>query len=318
MDCWYPITIPRPSRFQDPVSSIIFTKYYGRMQVPCGRCPACRRRRQNEWAYRILEEAKHTRLVSFLTLTYSDDMLPMSGLGIPTLVKHHLQTFFKNLRYDLGKSNFRYFACGEYGDQFGRPHYHACFFYSGLKSHDDLKLILQKRWIYGFIDYEPDITAGRAKYCAKYSLKQVGFDYEDCLPPFALMSRRPGIGKRFLDEIRPDIFRKLNMWHVHDYQGTPYYLPRYYRDRIYTENEREIHSIIVERLHNLHQDTQFRFYSEDNPDDSFYRSASYDAVRVDRKFVRMLNKENYMFKHKKKNVQRKKSNYGEEFVTDEF
>lgn len=317
MDCWYPITIPRHNYYKDPVSKIVFSKVYGRLQVPCGRCPACRRRKQNEWSFRILEEAKYTRLCAFITLTYNDLNLPLTDSGVPTLDPKHLHTFIKNLRYDLGKQTFRYFACGEYGDQFERPHMHMILFYNGSKDHDYIKSRIERRWIHGFIEYDPEVTAGRAKYCAKYSMKQVGFDYGDCIPPFARMSRRPGIGKKFLDQLDFEKFRKLDIWCVHDYQGTPYNLPRYYRDAIYTQPEREQHSLLLERLKMISLDQHIREFGDSGG--NYFEFDSYQSFHKEQQFIKLLKKENYGFKWKPfRPKERPKSSYGEEFVTDEF
>lgn len=62
-----------------------------------------------------MEEWKNA---SFVTLTYDNDSLP----GDSGLHKEDFQRFMKRLRkysgYDL-----KYFACGEYGGRFKRPHY---------------------------------------------------------------------------------------------------------------------------------------------------------------------------------------------------
>ena len=159
---------------------ITYTHVYGKRIVPCGRCPACRRRKQNEWAFRIMEEAKYCRLTAFVTLTYNDDNLVYSDSGIPTLDPNRLHKFFKDLRYNF---SFRYFACGEYGDQFERPHYHFILFYNGDLSLEDITKFIEMRWSEGFVKVDSPISAGRAKYCAKYSMKQINFDYGGTTSP---------------------------------------------------------------------------------------------------------------------------------------
>lgn len=322
MDCWYPITVGRHNNYKGS-DGLVYTHVYGKMQVPCGRCPACRRRKQNEWAFRIMEEVKYTKLCAFITLTYSDENLPISDLGIPTLCADHITTFNKNLRYDLRYKNpdnprewlsYRFFACGEYGDQFERPHMHLMIFYNGPMDHDQIHQFVEKRWIYGFVDYEIGVTAGRAKYIAKYSMKQVGFDYEDAVPPFARMSRRPGIGKKFLDMLDYSKFRKLQQWHVHDYQGTPYTLPRYYKEQIYSKDECMEHSMLLERLKNVKEDIDIR-----NMED-YHKYRRDKLLDLDYKFIRMLRRENYGFRYKPFKHYERKHEYknGTEFVTDEF
>jgi len=48
----------------------------------------------------------------------------VSDLHFATLDKGDLQKFFKKLRKHISPQNFKYFACGEYGDETNRPHYH--------------------------------------------------------------------------------------------------------------------------------------------------------------------------------------------------
>lgn len=314
MDCWYPITVPRHNNYKGK-DGLVYTHVYGRMSVPCGRCPPCRRRKQNEWAYRILEECKHSKLTAFVTLTYDDDNLVFTDDGLATLFPDHLTKFFKDLRYDLGKCTFRYFACGEYGDQFERPHYHLCFFYNGDLTHDQLSDIIQYRWTHGFIDYEEDITPGRAKYCAKYSMKQIGFDYGSARTPFARMSRRPGIGKQFLDHIDFNLFRERDVWFVHDLQGTPYSLPRYYKERIYSKDQIDQHSMLLEKLKNLKFDYHL---STRNDIHNYHEFLSDRIVNQERLFIKHLKQENYGFRYKFPEFKRVQISRFDDLFTDEF
>lgn len=306
MDCFYPITVPRYSNVRKKLPTghvITMQSVTGRLQVPCGRCPACRRRKQNEWAFRILEESKYHSKVAFVTLTYDDDHLQYSDLGIPTLVPDHCKTLIKNLRYDLEyydekeeRQSFRYFLCGEYGDQFDRPHYHMIFFYSGDLDHEYIEKCFTQRWIHGFIKYEPGISPGRAKYCAKYSMKSIGYDYQDVVPPFARMSRRPGIGSQFTQNINIDSFRSRNLWHVNDNAGTPYSLPRYYKERIYSKDEIEQHSFLLEKIKGL----KFDYHLNDNTNNRAIYKFLTDKMRYsEHLFIKHLFKENYGFKYKK-------------------
>lgn len=63
----------------------------------------------------------------FLTLTYDDKKL---GHTPVSLDKQHLSIFNRSMRdYCRSKGvDYRFFACGEYGDNFGRPHYHLSLF----------------------------------------------------------------------------------------------------------------------------------------------------------------------------------------------
>lgn len=116
------------------------------IEIPCGKCIACRLAYSRQWADRCMLEASFHDSNYFVTLTYDNEHLPLvetidndTGEIIhnATLVKRDLQLFFKRLRKALPDCKIRYYACGEYGSQTLRPHYHAIIF--GLTL-DDLVL----------------------------------------------------------------------------------------------------------------------------------------------------------------------------------
>lgn len=227
MLCLHPINIKNPKT----------GKY---MLVPCGRCPNCLKRRQNEWSIRIQMEAKYTSTPPlFVTFTYDDEHLPFgfntdTGECVPVLKKRDLQLFFKRYRKRLGYP-IRYFACGEYGENTERPHFHAVLF--GVKDDDIKKIqnVIEKCWTYGFTSLE-SFTVAHSKYVAKYSCKQFIDEYKGLPKPFALMSRRPAIGSKMLSDnkIKSDLI-KNKKFVLYDVNGSPYVLPRYYRNKLFCE-----------------------------------------------------------------------------------
>ena len=162
--------------------------------VTCGQCMPCRINRQRMWAGRVLLESFGHPGSTFLTLTYKD--APRS------LQPRDLANFWKRLRHRL---SFRYFGVGEYGDEKGRPHYHAVLF--GHPASLVLEEIVKQTWNQGFIQLD-ELTPGRAMYVAHYATKKwtrVTDHNAGVLdgrhPEFAHPSRRPGIGKLGIPEL---------------------------------------------------------------------------------------------------------------------
>ena len=140
--------------------------------------------------------------------------------NVISLCLSDLQGFFKRLRARLGTTKIRFFACGEYGEKMGRPHYHAVVFgwfpadAVYFKGTGELSLftssMLSSTWGHGYA------TVGRvsfdsASYVANYATKKVRGDkadahYEGKRPEFLVMSRRPGIGKTWFQEYGKDVF----------------------------------------------------------------------------------------------------------------
>ena len=196
------------------------------MVVPCGKCIACRIARVRDWSVRLLDESSCWDQSAFITLTYSNENLPLTNCGKATLVKSDLQKFFKRLRKALPYP-IKYFACGEYGSETKthRPHYHAIVF--GLNPMD--VDIVRDEWQSGFVVVE-SVNIERIKYVCGYVEKKMFYNPSDnfskgygCLiPPFQLISQRLGI-RHFdshIDEYSYSLRKTV--------RGVSYSFPRYY------------------------------------------------------------------------------------------
>lgn len=190
------------------------------MVLPCGKCTFCKIAKTKEWSVRLLCEAIYWDKKSMLTLTYDDEHLPSGN----TLVKSDLQDFFKRLRARIYPDKIKYFACGEYGDQFGRPHYHIA-----ILGVEDEKLV-SSCWPYGFVKVRP-FHWNTVKYVCRYVFKKYGVSwnkkiYGDLEPPFQLQSN--GIGLSFIKEYKDILKENLSI----PVYGEKINLPRYYVDKL--------------------------------------------------------------------------------------
>lgn len=239
MPCYFPWTA-----YRGPDGRIVFQDRGDPIQLPCGRCIGCRLERSRQWAVRIVHEMKMHDVSSFLTLTYDDHHLPDDL----SLNKKHLQDFFKRLRSRGIK--FRYFACGEYGDDYSRPHYHVCLF--GYNFVGDRKVcaksgqfdlyqskFLDDVWSHGACRIG-DLTFESAAYVSRYCVKVVNGDMAEAhytrvsaetgeiyklLPEFALMSSKPGIGRMWLEKYWRDVYQASDSVISRGHEAKP---PRYY------------------------------------------------------------------------------------------
>jgi len=220
-------------------------------EVPCGQCMKCRVTYTQKWATRMGHEQAMHEDNSFITLTYDPEHLPPLG----TLVKKDFQDFMKRLREsdEFNGREILYYHCGEYGDELGRPHYHACLFnvdFPDKKHHHDegdnplyTSEILSRLWGKGFCTIG-DVTYESASYVASYITKRVSPKQDDwhykvvgpdgafldgeLLPEYATMSKRRGIGKTFYEKFKHD-------WFARDFlivRGKKMPIPKYY-DKLY-------------------------------------------------------------------------------------
>lgn len=250
-----------------------------------------------------MHEAQQHERNSFLTLTYSDETLaarrqereptvpctPPSKNASPediasyssylasslrrsdSLYPRDMQLFMKRLRKELttlrGSAKVRFYLVGEYGDLFGRPHYHVALF--GEDFSDDRKQWrtsgdypiyrssrLEKIWTHGNSEIGA-LTYDSAAYIARYVMKKINGKKADehyrretpegdafwLHPEFSLMSRRPGIGQGWLNEYINDVY-------PHDHviiKGKKLKPPRYYDKILAALDPAAMESIKFER-----------------------------------------------------------------------
>lgn len=93
----------------------------GAVPFGCGQCMGCRINKTREWQHRMMLEAMAHKQSAFVTLTFDEEHVPEK------VTVRELQLFLKRFRKSYG-SKIRYFGVGEYGDKYGRPHYHLAIF----------------------------------------------------------------------------------------------------------------------------------------------------------------------------------------------
>jgi hypothetical protein len=209
----------------------------------------------------------------FITLTISDDGFERLAKERGYSNKHTLdvrdwQLFMKRLRKRYG-AGIRFYMCGEYGEQSGRPHYHACIFNFDFPDkelwsvRDGIQLYrsdsLEELWPYGFSTIG-NVTFESAAYVARYIMKKIKGDnadsyYKDRVDPetgeiysikpeFTTMSRRPGIGKAWYDMFKADLY-------PHGYvvmRGAKCKVPRFYDDLLEKEDSKLFDKVRMKRF----------------------------------------------------------------------
>lgn len=230
--------------------SMVFNRSYALapddpLSLPCGQCIGCRLKYSAQWAARCFHESTMHEENCFLTLTFDDAHLPDS------ISVRDCQLFLKRFRKLIFPEKLRYAYCGEYGELFLRPHYHFLIFGFDFK---DKYLWTQKNgqplfrsptlerlWPFGN-SLIGSVTFESAAYVARYMLKkqkgkdawlkyleidsQTGEILVERSKEFFHTSRRPGIGRSWLDSFYGDVYPK-------DYftlNGKPIPPPRFYDD----------------------------------------------------------------------------------------
>jgi len=216
---------------------------YAGTRFPCGKCGGCLAKRASDWSVRLLHEKILHERSSFITLTYADD-------EVVDVDKVTCQNFLKRLRKSLAPSRIRFYLASEYGDQSHRPHYHAIIFGHDFTLDHGAKVVrsglytsplLEAAWGLGHVS-AGEVSGASIRYVCNYILGKEDVpsvvsletgDSRPLAPTFALMSRNPGIGARWIDAHSGETYRDDDVV-CGSFRRRP---PRYYDMRTFKEDE---------------------------------------------------------------------------------
>lgn len=216
--------------------------------IACGRCKECAKKKANNWRIRLYEDIKDQHIYGrayFVTLTFNTESLQeLSNLtneikniydkdnAIATIaVRRFLERWRKKY-----KKSIRHWLVTELGGEYSQHlHLHGIIY-----TKEDFENI-RKYWKYGYV-YPTKTTVkynivNKAtinyiiKYCTKIDKKHIYYK------PIILCSS--GIGNNL--DIRKKINKKEEKYITNE--GFKLGLPTYYREKLYTEEEREANYI---------------------------------------------------------------------------
>lgn len=251
MDCFRPVEVDNPL-FESYLKGLIREPQFKKILVPCGHCEACIYNSAQEWRIRLQEEFYDSSSAVFFTLTYNDDTLPFSRgtdfngdpVVLPCVSKRDIQMWLYRLRSmyreKYGFSGLRYYIVSEYGPTTFRPHYHGILFnvpdYDGIS---DVQLAnvseeIYQSWSNGFVKVDKVIPE-RIGYVTKYLTCTTDLP-KGYVPPFRLMSRRPGIGSSYFDKSARITWHREHLANYYPEGSFKQRLPRYYKRRIFDDD----------------------------------------------------------------------------------
>lgn len=285
--------------------------------VPCGVCLPCRIETMRQWQLRLLMESMYWEDSCFLTLTYDDEhleKLPASDIVCTNLKTREstlrrsldfddLSAFWKAIRQDFGKP-LRYFACGEYGSKYNRPHFHAIVF--GLGVNNYTRDLVRTNWKNcesflfdgvksGLAFAEADsmlYTCGYVRKKLVGDLKKEVYTQHNLEPPQGRQSQ--GLGWSWYHDNRNKVLDDLC---IH-FRGKEYAIPRYFvkkdEELQYRLLERgvykdfsELQTVLNGDMSNVfttfHKPGEYKF-ALDKCTENYYRSAEQYDMNVTRKF----------------------------------
>jgi len=248
--CLYPKLIKNPkytaNKKNGGVIPAISDTRVATVPIGCGRCIECMKKKANEWKVRLLEDIRHNKNGKFITLTFSNESIrklvkKIQGAegytmdnAIATLA---VKLFRERWRKHYGKS-IRHWLVTELGHN-GTENIHLHGIIWTDESYDTIK----KHWQYGHIYPTKDsqktwVNDMTVNYIVKY-VSKIDRNHKN-YKPITLTS--PGIGKEYIVSYnsRTNIFNEeLTNDTYRTKTGAKIALPIYYRNKLYSEEERE-------------------------------------------------------------------------------
>lgn len=269
MVCLFPSTIVNPHYVKYPFeleNSIVPHDYY--ITIPCGRCPFCRKKKANEWKFRLLQEirylkGKHNKFVSyeegrsyFVTLTFSERYYNRFKDDVGRAIRLFVERYRKVYGHSL-----RHWFVTELGGENARLHLHGVIFnpdfdaplssfsrvvlkkcgkgkYGRFLKHDGkvkaLNKWLRRFWKYGntWVDVVRPETIG---YVVKYILKPSEHDLMFMPRVYA----SPGLGKSYAYDQTNIDYHLGQMTPIVKYEGSTFVIPMYLWRTIVPEDLRK-------------------------------------------------------------------------------
>lgn len=202
----------------------------------CGKCYECRKQKARAWTVRICEELRHNPNAGFVTLTISDESFKKIedkyGTTENETVKKMVRLFLERIRKEKKTSRKHWFITEKGHNNTERIHLH------GIIWGTDTDEICKKYWKYGHVFIGTHVNEQTANYIVKYMYK-VDLDHKDYQ---AIVLCSPGIGEAYItrEDAKRNKYRGEQTKETYRLRnGTILNLPNYYRNKIYTEEERE-------------------------------------------------------------------------------
>ncbi len=211
--------------------------------VGCDACMECMKKKARGWQVRLHEDIKHNVNGVFVTLTFSDESIVELSEGIKldgynrdnAIAKLGVRRFLERWRKKNGKS-VRHWLVTELGHKgTENVHLHGIIW-------TDKHFEIKERWKYGYCwlstEHKGYVNEATVGYVVKYIYKQ---DFRHKFYKPRILSS-DGIGKGYMDSVNfiKNKFKGegTNEAYV-DRKGVKSGLPIYYRNKLYSDDERE-------------------------------------------------------------------------------
>lgn len=203
----------------------------------CGKCFECMKQKGRAWQVRLSEEIRQDPKAIFVTLTISDESWEKIKnayiqLSDEDCIKKMVRLFLERVRKKNKKSLKHWLTTERGGTNTERYHLH------GLIWGENTEALTKSLWQYGFVFIGTFVNECTINYITKYITK-TDKKHKDFIPTILCSA---GIGAGYLNRSDSELNRYRESKTNETYRlrnGVKLNLPIYYRNKLYTDEERE-------------------------------------------------------------------------------
>lgn len=212
------------------------------VSVGCGNCIECQKQKTREWQVRLNEEIREYKNGKFITLTFSNDKIEellevvkdisLNDYAISNKIATlGVRRFLERWRKKYKKS-VRHWFTTELGDENDRLHLHGILF-TNVENDE-----IEKIWSYGNIWVGEYVNEKTINYIIKY-VGKINENHKNYKPKIlaskgigsGYIKRRDSENNRYKENETKEYYKTRT--------GIKLALPIYYRNKIYTDDEKE-------------------------------------------------------------------------------
>ena len=234
--CYFPIKIKnkrlvptKKNGYEPPVCTDERLRY---IEVECGYCFECRKKKRNAWRMRNFEQLRETPTAIFFTGTVSPERYDYikEKYNLKTdneiITKIH-RLFLERIRKETGKSMKHWCVTEKGHTNTRRIHLHGLYYAREGQTKWQLTKLLYENWIDGYKYYGRYVNEGTINYVSKYMTKKD----EDNPDYTSIVLCIKGLGANYAkkNQLKHEWNKEETIVTYKAYNGQNLPLPRYYK-----------------------------------------------------------------------------------------
>ena len=234
----------RKNRWNPPVCTDERFRY---VEVECGHCFECRKKKRREWRIRNYEQLKETPVAVFFTGTVSPQRYEHickqygyknDGSQDNEIITKIQRLFLERIRKEKGYS-IKHWCVTEKGHtNTRRIHIHGLYYATHGETKWQLTKTLFENWIDGYKFYGSYVNEKTINYVSKYMTKKD----EDNPDYIGIVLCSKGLGANYAKRMayKHEWNKEKTIITYRAGNGADMPLPRYYKTQLYTEDQRQL------------------------------------------------------------------------------